>query len=155
MQVISVNHQYASGFRRLAAFILDRIIISIVVSIIFRFFFGWSFDFPFDNGWNFVWFSENMWSWITLHGFLREVIFITYYSLMESSKYQGTLGKIIMGIRVIGMGNERITLGKAILRNLSKILSAMILGIGYIMIIFDNRKQGLHDKIADTLVVRQ
>ena len=91
---------------------------------------------------------------VTLHNLLREGVLIIYYSLMESSKYQGTLGKIIMGIRVTGLNQERITLGKAILRNLSKILSGLIFGIGYIMIIFDTRKQGLHDKIADTLVVK-
>lgn len=155
MQVISVNHQFASALRRLAAFFIDRIIVSIVLSIFFRIFFGWTLDFPFDNGVDFVWFNENMWSWITLHNLLREGVLIIYYSLMESSKYQGTFGKIVMGIRVTGLNQERITLGKAILRNLSKILSGLILGIGYIMIIFDDRKQGLHDKIADTLVIRQ
>ena len=73
---------------------------------------------------------------------------------MESSKYQATLGKMAMGIKVVNYNGQRLDFTKALLRNLSKFLSAFILGIGYIMIIFDDRKQGLHDKIADTFVVK-
>ena len=76
-----------------------------------------------------------------------------YYSYMESSKYQATLGKLALGIKVTDVRGGSIDFSKALLRNLSKYLSAFILYIGYIMIIFDDRKQGLHDKIADTLVV--
>jgi uncharacterized RDD family membrane protein YckC len=60
-----------------------------------------------------------------------------------------------MGIKVVNKNNQPLDFSKALLRNLSKLLSAFILGIGYIMIIFDDRKQGLHDKIADTFVVKQ
>lgn len=74
---------------------------------------------------------------------------------MESSKYQATVGKIVMGIKVVNKNGQGLDFSKAMLRNLSKILSAIIMGIGYIMIIFDDRKQGLHDKIADTFVVKQ
>lgn len=73
---------------------------------------------------------------------------------MESSRYQGTLGKIVMGIKVVDHNNQRLEFPRALLRNLSKILSGFLLGLGYIMIIFDDRKQGLHDKIADTFVVK-
>jgi uncharacterized RDD family membrane protein YckC len=73
---------------------------------------------------------------------------------MESSQYQATLGKMALGIKVVDQNNERISLGRAVLRNLSKYLSYLILCIGYIMIIFDERKQGLHDKIADTFIVK-
>ncbi|MBL0309533.1 MAG: RDD family protein [Bacteroidetes bacterium] len=155
MQVISINNHYASGMRRLGAFLIDRIVISISLTILFRVFLGWAFTYPFEGNWDFFWSDGCMWSWITWHNLLREGINIVYYSLMESSKYQGTLGKIVLGIRVTGLNNERVSLSTALLRNLSKILSGLILGIGYLMIIFDSRKQGLHDKIADTLIVRQ
>jgi uncharacterized RDD family membrane protein YckC len=74
---------------------------------------------------------------------------------MESSKYQATIGKLALGMKVTDVRQQPIDFSKALLRNLSKYLSALILWIGYIMIIFDDRKQGLHDKIADTLVMNQ
>lgn len=153
MQLISIN-TYASGLRRLGAFIIDAIVISVVMSILFSFTLGWGlfeerdiFFYPYHH-WRLLGF-------FSYHSLIREIIFISYYALMESSKYQGTLGKIALGMKVVDKNGMRIDLSKAILRNLSKILSALILGIGYFMIIFDDRKQGLHDKIADTFVVKR
>jgi len=156
MQVISVSNNYASGLRRLAAFIIDGMLVSFILGIIISVF-GWPFDWSYD--WRFNGTDGSPW-WHIHHlhlasNSLQELIFIVYYSIMESSKYQATLGKIVMGIKVVDQYGQRISLPKAILRNLSKILSALLLGIGYIMIIFDERKQGLHDKIADTFVVKQ
>lgn len=153
MQVISVNHQFASSLRRLAAFCIDRLIVSIIISIFFNLVFDWGWRL--DGGIFSMSTYHSPWAWLNIYDVFREAIFLIYYPIMESSKYQGTIGKIVMGIRVTGLDNERISLAKAILRSLSKILSAAILGIGYIMIMFDDRKQGLHDKIADTLVVKQ
>jgi len=81
-------------------------------------------------------------------------IVILYYTLMESSKYQGTLGKMVLGLKVVDYNGNRIGFGRAVGRYFSKILSA-ILFIGYIMIMFDNKKQGLHDQIAKTYVVKK
>ena len=150
MQVISVNNQYSSGMRRLGAFIIDHMLIGAVLSAV-----AWQiFDWPFG-------FDDYTWQWdrwnlgIASHNFLKETIIIIYYALMESSKYQATLGKIVLGIKVVNKNGQGLDFSKALLRNLSKLLSAFILGIGYIMIIFDDLKQGLHDKIADTFVVKQ
>ncbi len=154
MQVISINNQYSSGMRRLGAFFIDHLVIKVVLGA----FFWQIFDWPFDYDWFNYPFEWNDWNFnfrLMSHNFLKEVIIIIYYALMESSKYQATLGKIVMGIKVVNKDGQRLDLPKALLRNLSKILSALILGIGYIMIIFDDRKQGLHDKIADTFVVKQ
>jgi uncharacterized RDD family membrane protein YckC len=150
MQVISVNNNYSSGMRRLGAFIIDHMLLGAIFSAIFWQIFDWPIDFG-DYGWH-------NWNWdlvITSRKFLNEVLIIIYYALMESSKYQATLGKIVMGIKVVNKKGQGLDFSKALLRNLSKLLSAFILGIGYIMIIFDDCKQGLHDKIADTFVVKQ
>jgi len=48
MQVISINNNYSSGLRRLAAVMLDVIIVSTAVSILFNLIFGWGFGWPFD-----------------------------------------------------------------------------------------------------------
>jgi len=94
------------------------------------------------------------WQWSYLgFGFWKLVLVFIYYGAMESSKYQASLGKIAMGIKVTGTKGERLDFSKALLRNLSKIISSAILGIGYLMVFFDDRNQALHDKIADALVV--
>ena len=148
MQLLSVNNDYASGMRRLAAFFIDRILLSALLSF---FLFRW-WDYGNDWGWTYSNFHFGLQFWKM--NMIREATIFLYYSLMESSKYQATLGKIVMGIKVVDHNNQRLQFPQALLRNLSKILSGFILLIGYIMIIFDDRKQGLHDKIADTFVLK-
>ena len=66
-----------------------------------------------------------------------------------------TPGKMAVRVKVICTDGAEITYGRAFLREtLGKFLSALILGIGYLMIAFDGQKQGLHDKIADTYVIK-
>ena len=77
-----------------------------------------------------------------------------YYALMESSAKQATVGKMALGIIVTDLEGRRIGFGKATGRHFAKILSALILGIGFLMVAFTQRKQGLHDILAGTLVVR-
>jgi uncharacterized RDD family membrane protein YckC len=77
-----------------------------------------------------------------------------YEAFMESSSYQGTLGKMIFGLKVTDLYGNRISFERATGRHFAKILSAMILGIGYLMVAFTERKQGLHDQVAGTLVRR-
>jgi len=83
------------------------------------------------------------------------IISLLYFSLMESSKTQGSLGKMAMGIKVTDLEGNRISFGKAFLRAIGKVLSGMIMYIGYIMAAFTEKKQGLHDMIASTLVVKK
>jgi uncharacterized RDD family membrane protein YckC len=77
-----------------------------------------------------------------------------YEALMTSSSKQGTLGKMAFGMKVTDMSGARISFGRSTGRFFAKILSGMILNIGYIMAGFTDRKQALHDMIAGTLVVR-
>jgi uncharacterized RDD family membrane protein YckC len=78
-----------------------------------------------------------------------------YYSLMESSKLQASVGKIALGLKVTDLQGARISVFRAAGRHLAGILSTLILFIGYIMIAFTEKKQGLHDMIAGTLVLRK
>jgi uncharacterized RDD family membrane protein YckC len=77
-----------------------------------------------------------------------------YYMGMESSSWQATLGKRIAGIKVVDLNGERIGFGRSSKRNMAKSLSVLTLGIGYLMPLWDRRKQALHDKAARCLVVR-
>ncbi len=77
-----------------------------------------------------------------------------YSALQESSEKQATIGKKMMGIMVTDLDGGRISFGRASGRHFAKILSGCLLAIGYIMAAFTERKQGLHDMMAGTLVVR-
>jgi uncharacterized RDD family membrane protein YckC len=74
---------------------------------------------------------------------------------MESSSAQATLGKLIIGIKVTNVHGDRISFGRATARYFAKVISALTLFIGYIMAGFTNKKQALHDIIADCLVIKK
>lgn len=77
-----------------------------------------------------------------------------YFALMESSKYQATLGKMALSMKVTDESGKRISFGRATGRHFAKFLSTIIILIGYLMIVWNKKKQGLHDKLAHTLVVK-
>ena len=77
-----------------------------------------------------------------------------YFAGMESSSSQATLGKMALGIKVVDLQGRRISFGRGVGRFFAKILSGIILAIGYIMAAFTEKKQGLHDMIAGTLVIK-
>ena len=73
---------------------------------------------------------------------------------MESSEYQATLGKMLLGLKVTDLKGRRISFLRATGRHFGKILSGLILGIGFFMIAFTKKKQGLHDIITECLVLK-
>ena len=86
---------------------------------------------------------------------IRTVLNWLYYALLESSAWQATLGKKALGLEVTDMDGRRIGFGRATGRFFAKIISALILWIGFIMAGFTEKKQALHDMIAGTLVIRK
>jgi uncharacterized RDD family membrane protein YckC len=78
-----------------------------------------------------------------------------YFAGMESSANQATVGKMAVGIKVTDLNGNRISFANATGRFFSKIISGVILFIGYLMIAFTAKKQGLHDQIAGTFVVKK
>lgn len=123
--------EYAGFWRRFAAFLIDGIILGIISAILI---------FIFD---------QNL---TTLAGV---IIGWLYYALQESSERQATLGKTVLGIYVTDTEGRRISFLRATGRHFAKILSGLILLIGYIMAAFTARKQALHDMIASTLVLHR
>src|SRR5579871_424865 len=121
MEVISVNNTYASGFKRLMAYFIDHMFLSVIFSIFFwriwTDYAFWDGDYPFH-------FTIHYFK----HNLLYQAVVILYYALMESSAKQATFGKIVTGIKVVDRNNQRLTLGQALLRNISKLLSALLLG---------------------------
>ncbi len=78
-----------------------------------------------------------------------------YFALMESSKTQGTVGKLVLKIKVTDYEGKRISFARATGRYFGKILSSMIIMIGYIMAGFTEKKQALHDILASCYVVKE
>jgi uncharacterized RDD family membrane protein YckC len=141
---------YAGFWKRFAAFVIDAVIISIVLGIVgvhsgssYGYGHGYNMMMPYAYGSMFT------------GGLLKILLGWLYYGLMESSKHQATLGKMALGIKVTDLHGARVSFGRATGRHFAKIISAIIFGIGFIMIAFTKHKQGLHDIIASTLVVNK
>ena len=77
-----------------------------------------------------------------------------YFAYFESGAKQATLGKQLMGIKVIGKDGNRITFARATGRLFAKWISYMLLNFGFIMAGMTSKKRALHDYIAETYVVR-
>lgn len=97
--------------------------------------------------------------WVILGGVMAVMLFLfianwLYFTLFESSKRMATPGKFWLGFVVTDMHGKRIGFGRANARYWSKYLSSIIFCIGYIMVAFTKKKQGLHDMVAKTLVVK-
>ncbi|WP_180953855.1 RDD family protein [Bacillus sp. M6-12] len=96
----------------------------------------------------------DMWtSYDTVSLIVITLIGILYYGLL-TSKLGGTLGKLALGLRVVGKNGQFISVGRAIGRYFAYIPSS-ILNIGFIMVALTVEKQGLHDLICKTYVVKK
>jgi uncharacterized RDD family membrane protein YckC len=141
----SVWVEYAGFWRRFGANFIDGILVN-VVSFIAGLILGGilvATDSKMDDGMTAVSYLIGL------------AIGVLYYGLCESSKAQATLGKMALGVKVTDMDGKRISFGRALGRYFGKIVSGLILGIGYLMIAFTEKKQGLHDMMAGTLVVKK
>ncbi|HRK82777.1 MAG TPA: RDD family protein [Saprospiraceae bacterium] len=146
----SFRPEYAGFWIRVAAYLIDSIVIQVATSILMFIFMGSLFLNP-----------ESMENPDQVLGRVLPLYVILivgswlYYALMESSAQQGTLGKMAVGIKVTDMDGARISFGNATGRFFGKMISGLILGVGYLMVAFTDKKQGLHDMMAGTLVVQK
>ena len=85
--------------------------------------------------------------------FLLVLIDLCYFTLFVGCRGQ-TPGKMLFRLRIIRVTGEEVGYGRACVRWIGQILSVLPLGIGFLMIAFSRKKQGLHDKLAGTYVVR-
>ena len=98
-------------------------------------------------------------------GFLLAILVFTilqllYKPLMEASEFQGTLGKYILGMKVVKANGERLDMGTSFVRSIVylvciALMSLLVPVLAFIMIGFTEQKQGLHDIVAKTFVVPQ
>jgi len=80
-------------------------------------------------------------------------VLMLYWILADASRYQGSLGKRLLGLKVVDAQGTRLTLAAAAGRNLMKILSAVPVCIGFMMAGWTRRKQALHDMIVGAYIV--
>lgn len=140
------NLNYAGFWLRCAALILDMVLI-LIISFGVGIAFGLSVD-------NFEATAENN----STFGLLQVALVIAqwlYFAGMESSKSGGTFGKRAVGIKVVDLNGGKISFSRASGRYLGKILSYIILLIGFIMTAFTSKKQSLHDMMAGTIVIKK
>lgn len=138
--------------RRFGAAFLDLLLLTFLVFLL---------KFAFPDFSNILFFKKatpfmtnNATNWVLSRSSLIGV-WIIYSMIMESTAMQGTIGKQVMGIMVADIEGNRITLPRSIGRNLFKIVSYAILGLGFVYVLLDNKRRGWHDIVANTLVIQK
>jgi len=137
---------YAGFWIRFGAVLIDGILL-FVVQLIIGVFFGLAFAKSLNEGGHAV----------DVAGIFVNIISIVgawlYEALMVSSSTQATLGKMALNLKVVDVNGQRLGFGRATGRHFAKMISSLILAIGYIMAAFDPEKRALHDRIAGTRVI--
>jgi uncharacterized RDD family membrane protein YckC len=89
-------------------------------------------------------------------GAIAQALFLLLYMpVLWASPMQATAGQRICRVRVVdGISSEGISFGQGLLRLMAMALSGLLLGIGFLMAAFTERKRGLHDMLADTCVIK-
>ncbi|MBF8192330.1 RDD family protein [Nonomuraea sp. K274] len=137
----------AGRWRRLFAGVLDWVIVNIVSAP-----FSWT-------SWEYVWVSGRAtWDRYPVeHSFVAGLVAFLYFWLLHAFWNGQTLGKKVFGIRVVQENGARIEVGQAAVRQVVESLFVWLCCVGLLLdlgwILFDPRKQALHDKAARTVVV--
>lgn len=144
-----------AGFRRrAAAHLIDIVPISVLVGLVFYLFLGFDatlearFAHPDD--------TEARMRFLLARQHIRDaaiVFCLAYGTLMEASPWQGTLGKRVMGLRVVNADGQRMTPGQAIKRNLGKLLSHLPFGLGLLWAARSKDARTWHDMMSKCVVI--
>ncbi len=99
-------------------------------------------------------FLPNYFRYVVIITIVFFIISILYFGILTSTKMQGTVGKLLLGIKVVGRDGDRISFGRAIGRYFASMVSSFMY-VGYILAAFNEKKQTLHDYVANTFVVKR
>ncbi len=143
---------YAGFWIRFAAAFLDGVVLSVILLPVNFLFWVASENIYFWGTWDFG--RGTSPGLVLLFNLVRALVGWGYYIYL-TGRYGATLGKRLLGLRVVGEDLQQVTYGTAAVREVpGKLLSALACSLGYIWAAFDGRKQAWHDKIAGTLVIR-
>ena len=141
---VHMEEEYAGFWMRVGASVIDSILTTVATFIV-ALFFGAMLGLSGGN-------EEGA---EVLGFFIGILVPWIYSAVMESSPRQATVGKAVLGIVVTDLEGKPTSFGKATGRYFGKIVSALILGIGFAMAGFTPKKQALHDMMAGCLVVKR
>ena len=128
--------EYAGRLHRFAAFIIDIVIISVIIVVL--------------NALGVIDLGEPS----ATDQLIEAVITLGYYILF-TTVFGATLGKMALGMKVVEESGQKAGFFRVLIREtIGKVVSAIILFLGYIWILFDGNRQGWHDKIGGTFVVK-
>ena len=148
--------EYAGFFMRLVAYLIDMVVLSVVLGIVLAMvavIMGLSLDGISEMDETAGTLVAMTFAFTAATGVI--IASWMYFALMESSPRQGTLGKMAMNIKVTNEEGGQISFLQATGRYFARTLLSGILFIGYIMILFTDKQQGLHDILARCLVLRK
>jgi uncharacterized RDD family membrane protein YckC len=157
--VISRAPLYGNLINRAVAFLIDMTILVFFYSIILYS----TEDNPLQfNTWKEIFYKGGI-SLMEFQAIMKIFLFSLYFpvlhwlynTVLESSPKQATIGKFTLGLKVTDLRGRRISFWQANLRYFSKILSALPLFTGFLLVLSTRRRQALHDYIARTLVVTE
>jgi uncharacterized RDD family membrane protein YckC len=140
---VSSHVRYAGFWMRFWAYLLDLLVVaSLNRLLIFPFFH--LFDIPVDR--------TNMFAPATI---ATTLTFYAYFVLMTKF-FQQTLGKMVFGLKVIDESGKPLTWTTVLFREvIGKFIAKTILFIGFLFVAFSEKKKGMHDQFADTLVIHE
>lgn len=143
--------QYMGFWIRVVAALIDGIILSVVNNIVTRPIGpGFEVERDFSDRVTSIQFNPGNF-FLTLA--VTSAISIAYF-VVGYSRWGQTVGKLALGIKVVDANGRLLSPGKAFIRWLGAIVSALILFIGYLMVAWDPRKQALHDKMAGSFAIK-
>ena len=139
--ILSKNF-YAGFWTRFIAYVLDMIVVYSLASLLNTVSFGVlnrQFDFPI--------LGEESLSYV--------IVMFTYFISMTYF-FSQTLGKMIMKIKVETNRGDKLSFADVVYRELiGRLLTIFLAYLPYLAVAFTNKKKGLHDFIADTVVVKE
>ena len=166
--VNGVPRHYAGFWIRLGAYLIDSIILGIVINIItsplYLLLLGKTTsqmleELPsFSNG-NpdpalfFDWYWKFMGAVFIIS--LIGMAFNSAYFTIGVGKWGTTIGKAACGLKVVRTDGSRVSYWRAFARHLAQIINGFTLGLSYLVIAFNGKKQGIHDMMCDTIVVKK
>ena len=144
--------RYAGFFSRAAAYFVDRLIVFTIVFVIMLVLDYFLSLFRIDQWLTArVGSSTNQIITLLLSSVGINLVVSIFYDISFLMLSGQTPGKRFLGVRVMRADGQRLKLGNAIRREIGYFIST-ILFLGFIWILFDNKRQGFHDKIAGTIV---
>ncbi|PSJ46518.1 hypothetical protein C7H85_07760 [Zobellella endophytica] len=143
--IFSLNKARYGGFwRRLFAYLIDVLLMTVPMALLLSWLLGVDPTLAEPDAQTY----QQAESWYGL------VLWWLYFALLQSSPWQATIGKKLLGMKVIDAQGRRLSFIRASVRYFASLLSALLLMLGFVMIAFTRKKQGLHDVIAGTQVIR-